>query len=234
MATIETTSKAYVLHIKPLKETQIVVYFLTEKWGKLSLFIPIKNKHKISHQSQLLLFRPLLLTTKYHINRYTFIRVETPTLPFYFSIELQFSGLYLNELCYYLLLENEPIPELFTTYHAILFKFSEKHISSLLRQFELRLYITLGLLNHLLLDHQQQPIKAEYRYIWLASEGFIPTKNNGCILGKYLIEWYHDNLHSDMSVKQIKFFSKMILQQALGHKKLKVYQLYKQYRSMTT
>ncbi|MFM2485756.1 DNA repair protein RecO [Celerinatantimonas yamalensis] len=133
---------AFVLHRRPFRESSALVQLLSCRYGKLSAVVRVTKDSRGLLQP----FIPLQLNLTGRSALKTASRLEAQSLAFPLFGEALYSGFYLNELLYYLLPEEEPVPTIYQAYQQALLELSANSwpLAAILRQFELTLLTQLG------------------------------------------------------------------------------------------
>lgn len=205
---------AWLLHKHWSGDTSARVHLFTREQGLVSCLC--RGGRTPKKQALLQAFNPLWV----HINeRYTYHYTQTiesigPSIPL--SGQALFSGLYINELLYYLLNPLEPDSALFDAYLLTLNGLAKApnrlDIEVLLRRFEWTLLNACG--HSFSLSHEadsQQLINPACCYQFVAGEGFIQAKKG--ISGEHLLALSQDDLSDPNYLKS----AKMIMRQAIEH-----------------
>ena len=129
---------AYVLHVRPFRETSLLVELFTERLGRCSAVARGAYRGKSPSRSLLQCFNFLLVNLQGQGELLTLTHVEYAETPYFLAGDAVVCGLYLNELLYATLHRHDPYPALFQAYHQTLQKLAyHKSAQMILRQFEL-------------------------------------------------------------------------------------------------
>jgi DNA repair protein RecO (recombination protein O) len=142
-------SDAFVLRTYKLGETDQIVVFFTQEFGKLRAVARRSHslrRHTASYHQPLMLLRTILFgrpsQSLYRINS---VDLVESFRPLHEDFGLLRCGLYMTELLDATTHEREPSPELFTLFHRTLEQLGgAPSVTPLLRLFELRLLMTIG------------------------------------------------------------------------------------------
>lgn len=206
-------SYAWVLHKRLSGDTSAWVTFFTYHSGLVTAFF--KGGLKPKKASLLQSFTPLYLFYDSKRDLRYVKQLEFAAKPIILTGEALFAGLYVNELIYYLLHENEPAPELFERFGFILEQLSHSpsrlETAVILRCFERALLHYCGyeiLLSH---DSQGVAIDAQLSYRYLAGEGLRihPQGFKGAALQAIARECWQG--------PEVLRVAKQLFQQALDH-----------------
>lgn len=160
--------QAYVLHLRPYRESSLLLEFFAEDKGR---FTAVSRGQKSRPQ----LFVPYSLTTGGR-GELKSVRMLEPQAPaFRLSGRALFCAMYLNEILYRCLPKDLPENPLLSLYVSSLQKLAEDSASleSILRSFELGFFEALGFSLLTTVDQQGEKIEASCRYRFLGEEGFL-------------------------------------------------------------
>ncbi len=168
------TLKGFIIHARPYQEKRAIYTFFCHQHGMidgvgtrgLPLFMPMT----------------VFARGKGALKNFSQPEIE-PDYPVSFGLPstLQFASLYLNELLYKLLPKEEPFEGLWRAYYYLLKIFAKKDnhaideylLKILLRQFEIRLFIALGVPIVFDYDDLANPIKPVFVYHFVLETGFV-------------------------------------------------------------
>lgn len=205
---------AFVLHKYWSGDTSARVYFFTRELGVIHCLC--KGGRSQKKQSLLQAFTPLWLAVDERYDRH-FVRNIESTQPMLSLLGTAlFSGLYLNELLYYVLKPEHPDPVLFDAYYSSLKSLAQaahqKEIESILRRFEWTLIDACGYSFSWTEEASGGGIiNPESAYRFVAGEGFV-QKSVG-IPGSHILALAEDNLEEAEFLKS----AKIIMRQAIDH-----------------
>ncbi|MFK7731848.1 MAG: DNA repair protein RecO [Pseudomonadales bacterium] len=216
------TYAAYVLHARAFRETSLMLDLFTREQGRVSAVFKGGRKGSRARARP----EPFL---QYHVGLFgngDLKSIASFEIDAQFGIErLQgarlFSGLYLNELLYYLLLANVQQADVFQAYENVLLALHKTaNFEAHLRNFELKLMDCLGYgLSFDLEADGLSPVRAENQYEFLAGNGFqvcsSRTIDNHAALvsGEVLLQI----VRGEWSEPQVLKTLKQVNQQALQH-----------------
>ncbi len=221
---------AYVIHIRPYRETTPVVEFFTATEGRIPLLARGAHSAKSRRRSLLQPFVPLLFDSvgRGNIRILTHLEAEGQML----SLQGQalFSGFYLNELLLRLLPQHEPATELFSAYQRSLQQLAlNTDLDVVLREFELRLLQTLGYGVDLLHEAGSMVrVRAESWYRYEMEHGLVPAapEDDASIQGDTLHALSEYKLRGQRQRQQAKRLMRRILHHYLGGKPVKSRELF--------
>lgn len=133
-----------------------------------------------------------------------------------------FVGLYINELLYHGLQQNEPEVALYDAYEAILSALTLTDdrliVEAMLRRFEWIFLSVCGYQLSFTYDAHLSPILADKHYTFIPNEGFICTEK--AIPGHHILA-FRDNVMEDLAVlKSAKWIARRAIDFALGEKRI--------------
>lgn len=183
----------YILHRRAYRETSLLLDVFSYQHGKISILAKGAYKARSAQSAQLQPFQPLLIDWVGRSSLKTLSKAEAPRPALQFSGMNLYAAMYINELLYKLLQEEQPAHQLFEAYVGALDALSSSSsIDNALRVFEAKLLRALGLLPDLVVDWQGHPLEPSSTY-YLSQEGsLVSTAPNSPIspsntLGKQLI-----------------------------------------------
>ncbi len=165
---------AYLLHIRPYRETSALADMFTQDFGRIG--VVIKGARQLrSRYRGIRPFVPLLVSYQGKSDLFNLTDMEFLEGGCMLAGETLFCGFYLNELLIRLLLPQDPYPELFSEYQATIHMLSQeaKEMEPALRQFELSLLTALGYGFSLNQTEQQAPILEECYYLFDPKRGLV-------------------------------------------------------------
>ncbi|MBL4899570.1 MAG: DNA repair protein RecO [Colwellia sp.] len=171
--------KAFVIHVRPFQENQLLVELLTEYDGKVSALVYVGQSKRSIKKALLQPFLPLTVVFKENSKQSTSLRmltrVEANTKSYLLTKNSLYSAFYLNELLVRLLTDDIICEKLFSQYESTIIAPSQGlTIAPQLRKFELSLLDELGLsLDFTPVFEENTEHVAGFYYI--AEQGFIPA-----------------------------------------------------------
>ncbi len=227
---------AYILHIRPYRDTSVLIDAFTPLQGRITLIAKaargIRSKHS-RFRGLLQAFVPLLISWRGKTDLLNLVSAEPRD---FFSIQLTgnilLCGLYLNELLMRLLYRYDPHPTLFYAYQIAL-TMLPKNPSPALRLFEKRLLAELGYALHLDRDSQtQQPILPDQYYQFTPSKGLIACLTTTTISqvsvfsGASLLAIHREQWTEKPQLLDAKRLFRLALQYVLDGKRLRSRELF--------
>jgi len=171
--------KAFVLHVRPYHENQLLVELLTEHEGKVSALVYVGQSKRSIKKALLQPFLPLNITFKANSKQNSSLRmlthVEANSKSYVLIKNSLYSAFYLNELLVRLLTVDIICETLFYQYQSTIAALAQGlAIAPQLRKFELSLLDELGLsLDFTPVFEENGEQVAGFYYI--AEQGFIPA-----------------------------------------------------------
>ncbi len=170
---LKQQSQAWVIHRRSYLETSALLTVLTQDYGRLSLVARGAGRPNRKGLAGLLQpFQVLWLEWRPRPTLGTLHQAELLTLFNPPTPISQLSGLYVNELLYRLLPEQEAMPAVFEIYQRLLSDLQSHQPQEVLRYFEKNLLSLLGYGLDLKKDLQGTPLRAEATYCYRVGQGF--------------------------------------------------------------
>lgn len=222
-------SEAWVIHTIPQGEASYYVTFFTKKKGIVKALCRgvAKNSKK---QSLLQPFIPLWICftekyNKFYVNNF---ELQGPCLVF--SKNSLFIGLYVNEIIYNLLKDEDEYADLFVFYEQLLINLQNLSDTKLLqinlRKFEFKLLEIIGYGISLNIEFASgETVKQEKYYTFLPDKGMIVSQNG--ILGRYLLAVHESDFTDKITLKVAKYITNTAINFCLSGKVLKSKSLFK-------
>ena len=243
------SKQAFILHTRAFKENQLIIEFLVEGEGRLSIIASKGGKKNSARTALLQPFRPLII--KYKLGRGLHSLKSVELNPKLEDIRLKskslFCGFYLNEILCRLCKSDAQYDELFPLYNYALShlqhsserevdSYTPMYLEAILRQFEYRLLVMLGYGISFDYDlHSDADIKANKYYELLSGSGFVfSTTPQRAIIGSDLID-IDVFLNTDLEIEKLsahklklaKLILRACLHRHLGDKPLKSRELFR-------
>lgn len=207
---------AFVIHSRPYRETSQLVEVFTQDQGRQSLIAKGSRQPRSPLKGLLQPFVPLSLTFAGKGELKTLFKAEATAPAIRLTSTALYSGLYLNELIYYLLEAHTPFDEVFEAYQSTLHKLAAgEAIEPCLRHFEFYMLNVLGYGVDFTLDAESgEEVKANHWYQYQAEAGFsrLAQRQPGAYLGAHL----HALAELDLSSKEVLLAAKHFSRQALA------------------
>lgn len=161
----------YILHRRAYRETSLLLDVFSYQHGKVSLLAKGAYKAKSARSAHLQPFQPLLMEWLGRSSLKTLTSVEAPRPALRFTGINLYAAMYVNELLFKLLQEEQPMHQLFESYIAVLDVLSSGvEPDQALRIFESRLLGSLGLMPDLKYDWQGNRLDSSATY-YLSTDG---------------------------------------------------------------
>lgn len=234
---------AYVLHVRPYKETSALVDLLTPDNGLIRCMARGVKKNIIQGQS----LQPFV---KYNIifngdsDLKTLTHFESMSLPLALKGDALFSGFYINEIILRALRSEADIEDeaLFNAYEAALVSLNNERLEPCLRMFEITL------LQHLGQDYlwdmdfkSMQRVVDDAYYGFFIEQGMAKVSSvyalshpKFCFLGADLIKLSEFELKDPSTLKMAKRLLRLALRPIIGYKPIQARELMKQYKSLSS
>ncbi|CAG9295923.1 DNA repair protein RecO [Celerinatantimonas diazotrophica] len=206
---------AFVLHRRPYRENSALVQFFSWRYGKVSAVARITKDSRGLLQP----FMPLRLCFKGRGGLKNASQVESDSLAIPLFGDALYSGFYLNELLYYLLSDEEPVPVIYTAYQQALVSLATAQMSlaAVLRPFELTLLTQLGYG-----IPNGQSIEDDRHYQFVSGEGFIVSEASPqSIYGADLKRLEHLERADPVLLQQAKRLFRQLIDELLGGRVLR-------------
>jgi DNA repair protein RecO (recombination protein O) len=234
-----TLQPAYVLHLRPYRESSALVEIFTRDYGRVGLIAKGVRQQRSKVMGLLQPFRPLLLSWTGKGDLVTLTGAEATAREFTLAGEGLICAFYLNELLLRLLSRRDSFETLFSLYaHSLLLLVNPQQRQQALRLFERDLLTYLGygpLLKYEADTHQ--PIEAEQWYSYQLEKGpgrFQSEDLEGMkIRGRTLLDLAQGQLTDPVSLRESKRLLRGLLSLYLGNKPLKSQNLLKELRQLT-
>lgn len=224
---------AYVLHTRPFRDTSLLVDFLTQDYGRVTLVAKGARTAKQRQRYFLQPFSPLSISWQGKSELKTLINVES--LPTALTLEGHFlySGFYANELLVYLLPDNDEVEDIYRLYCALLIDLQrQSKLEPTLRQFEFSLLNFLGYgINFEYEAIEGTPIEKDRFYHFSPDTGFILEPKNdsqgtGVFQGQCLLNIASCSYSDDLTLRVAKKISRSAFALYLQGKSIKSRELF--------
>ena len=219
--------EAWVLHKRSSGETSAYVTFFTREKGAVRCLY--KGARTPKKQALLQAFSPLWLaiTSRNDVHFVRHVEAVSPSLTL--ARDNLFAGLYVNELLYHALKEQDAYSELYDTYtqtlHALMTALDRFAVEMILRRFEWALLCACGYsmsLTHEIED--ARPIAAENRYQFIVGEGFIRDERG--LPGTDILALAQGCLDNRSVLKTAKSIMRLAIDHLLDGRPIKARELY--------
>ena len=226
--------RGFLLHSRPYRDSSLLVEFFSEEHGRVGLVARGVRSGKAAQRGLLQPFRPLLASWGGRGELGSLRSVEADGPPRMLHGAALMSGFYLNELLLRLLHRNDPHPELYPLYRAVLEMLAvEEDPEPVLRVFEKRLLEGLGYGLQLSRDvHDDEPVVPDERYHYQLERGPVPSRlsdGQGVpIRGASLLALEAEQLDSADVLRDAKRLMRAILDLHIGQRPLKTREVLQQ------
>ena len=227
----------FILHTIPYRETSLLVDIFTLNYGRLRCVA--KGFRKPNKKG---IAKTLFPYTEHHFQWQgrgelkTLIQADPIQAPVFLKQESLFVGLYINELLYKLLHQNDPHSSLYDFYHQLMAQLSFSAIEqAVLRRFEILLLEELGY--GLVLDAEAetgQAVSAEHLYYYIPDKGLklIQDQNANkthALSGADIIALSQGQLEQKSALRTAKQLTRQVIDFYLDGKALNSRELYRQH-----
>ena len=229
MAEVERIQQqpCFVLHRYPYKNTSSIIDVLSRDHGRLNLVAKAVKQQKSPLKSVLQSFQPLMLGWVRRSELGTLTSAEFADMPLNFAQLKLYAALYINELLMRLLVQHDPVPEIFHSYQNTLHILSTNAaIEPALRIFEKELLQSLGYEIRLFEEaDSHKPIIADKVYQYTPEHGFSAkeneTNNQFSFRGEVLLAFHENRLQDKAVLTAAHRITYVSLKRLLGDKPLK-------------
>jgi len=216
----------YVLHLRPYRNTSLIVECLTGRLGRQTLIAQGARRAESRQRSLLQPFGPLRLSWVRRGEMGRLTHVESAANSGQLSGDGLLAGYYLNELLLRLVSRGDPNEQILSCYSSCLDQLSKsRRVARALRLFELALLDALGVGIDLVRDYRSgEPIEADREYLFEHESGLTASGVNASMTtysGKNLISLREHELEDAASQKAARQLLGGILKVHLGERPLK-------------
>lgn len=171
----------WVLHRRPWRESSLLIEFFSHQQGRIGLVAKGARSARSSWRGLAEPFCPLTATWTRRGEMGTLTGLDPAGSRYLLAGRALWCGLYANELILKLLLRDDPSPELFRAYDALLADLAtDSKLAPAVRRFELGLLAALGVAPDFEHDAADgQPIQSGGLYHLDPEAGFIPAERPG-------------------------------------------------------
>lgn len=220
-----TAHAAFVIHSRPYRETSQLVEVFTREQGRQSLVAKGSRQPRSPLKGLLQPFVPLALTFAGKGELKNLHRAEATAPAIRLTGTALYSGLYLNELIYYLLETHTPFDEVFAAYHKTLINLANgEGIEPCLRHFEFYMLNILGYGVDFTIDaNSGQAVDPGAWYQYQSESGFVrlARPEPGAYAGDHLYALAELDLTRADVLVSAKRFSRQALTPYLGGRALR-------------
>lgn len=216
---------AFVLHKQAYRETSLLVDFITPEFGRVSTVYKGARKKKAA--SYVEPFQRYRISWAGRTDLKVLTQLDTEQAPMQLTAEYLFSGLYLNELLYYVLPLFDENPDVFVAYEqALMALLMRRNLESHLRHFELQLLTALGYALSFDVDcENHQALTPDLYYQYLPGRGFIPAAVSNSstpqFLGETLLRIAQGQWNDPAVLQALKFINRAAIAVLLKGRTLK-------------
>lgn len=222
------------MHARPYRDSSLLLELFSELHGRVGLVARGVRSGKAAQRGLLQPFRPLLLSWGGRGELGTLRSVEADGPPLALRGAAIMNGFYLNELLLRLLHRNDPHPDLYPLYRAVVeMLVGEANPEPVLRVFEKRLLESLGYglqLGYSVDD--ELPVEPDEHYLYQLERG--PVRSPGTdaagvrISGASLLALDAEELVDARSLRDAKRLMRAILDLHIGQRPLKTREVLQQ------
>ena len=235
--------KAYVLHVRPYKETSALVDLFTPDYGLIRCMARGIKRNILQGQSlQPFINYSIFFTGDSDLK--TLDSFESISLPLALQGDAMFSGFYVNEVILRALRSEADIDSelLFEAYEAALVSLNNNSLETSLRVFEITLLEHLGQSYQWDMDFKTgEVVDSGSHYGFFVEQGMARVSNayvqknpNSCFLGEDLSLLASYNFQNNKTLKMAKRLLRLALRPIIGYKPIQARELIKQYKSLNT
>jgi DNA repair protein RecO (recombination protein O) len=227
----------FILHTIPYRETSLLVDIFTQNYGRLRCVA--KGFRKPNKKG---IAKTLFPYTENHFQWQgrgelkTLIQADPVQAPVFLQQESLFIGLYINELLYKLLHQNDPHQSLYHFYQQLMKTLSSSVLEQpVLRRFEMQLLEELGY--GLVLDTEAetgQAVTPEHLYYYIPDQGLKilqdqTTNNASTFSGADIIALSQSEFEQQSVLRAAKQLTRQVINFYLDGKQLNSRELYRQH-----
>ena len=229
---------AFILHTHAYRETSLIVEAFSRDYGRLALLAKGARRPMSALRGVLMAYQPLLLDWSGGGEVKTLVRAEWQGGQPLLSGRALVCGYYLNELLVKLLAREDPHPELYDAYAALVRRLPEEtRYEPLLRAFELTLLSELGYGAPLDADARSgEAIEAGARYVYIIDQGPVrgcaDTQDLPEVSGQTLLDMAGGRFASAQTLAESKALLRHLIHHHLGAQTLHSRRLLKELQSL--
>lgn len=225
----QTLQAAYVLHTRRYGDSSLIADLLTREQGRLACISKGALRAR-RRETRIQSFQPLLVELRGRGEVLTLTAAESGSAPARLDGRKLYCGLYLNELILKLTARQDPCPELFDDYaRAIQGLAADLPAEPILRRFEVRLLMHLGLGLALQTDTMGGQIMPDRRYAYELGSGPTPVMGDpaGSFSGKALIALQTGEFDDEIMLRQARQLMRLIIDYHLDGRPLRSRELFR-------
>jgi len=223
------TTKAFILHSRPFKETSLILHCFTQDFGSMSLIAQgIKRKNS---QAKRAILQPFNFLQIQFIGKGE-LKILCESELIEFKPQPKGNALaccyYLNELILRALEEWQEYPELFSLYTDLIQQFNlceKKDMAILLRNFEIALVTFLGVSPDWEYDTEDKIIEKNSFYEYISENGFQKVEqlkrslSKNVFSGNTLLSIAHSDF-SEIDLKECQRITQQLIRPLIGNRPL--------------
>lgn len=212
---------AYVLHLRPYRETSLLLECLTREHGRLGVVARgVRRERSRVSRAQLEPFQRLALDLLLRGELATLLGAESSSTPLRLQGDAGLAGLYLNELVVRLTARQDPHPGLFDAYAQTLSRLAEPAaVAWTLRRFERDLLEAIGYGLQLECEPDSgQPLQPERWYRYRVEEGALACAAGTAraVPGRALLALAHDRVPDPADLGPLRVMIREVIRYHLG------------------
>lgn len=228
MAELPGLQPAYLLHARDYRDSSLLIELFTPEHGRIAAVARgVKTARRSGAAQRALLqpFQPLWVATVGRAELKNLRNVEPRDMPLALRGRSLFSALYVNELLCRAVQHEDPNPDLFADYEAVLARLATPApLDIVLREFELRLLDALGYGMSLALDADSgAAIEPEVFYWFDVQRGLLPAYGRTDVTvfrGRDLLDFEAGHYSADAR-RALKALCRLALRPHLGDQPLR-------------
>ncbi|RDS80426.1 DNA repair protein RecO [Dyella monticola] len=221
---------AYVLHVRPYRETSLLLECLTRDQGRIGVIARgVRSQRGRLQRSQLEPFQPLTLDLQWRGELATLRNAELSAAPFRLLGDAALSGLYINELVVRLTERQDPYPQLYHAYAQTLARLATgETLAWHLRRFERDLLTALGYALQLEFEaNTGDPLQADNLYAYRAEHGPVRCGANEshAVRGDDLMSLHQDHMPDAQGLHALRKMMREVIRFHLGGVELRAWRV---------
>lgn len=213
---------AFVLRTQNYLESSLLVDIYCRDHGRLKLVVKGAKSGRSAKSGKLQLFSELSLSWQGKSELKTLTDIESGA-PILARPDRLVSGMYLNELLFFLLTELDPHPEVYQIYKQTLAALEQQEtLEPALRHFEFGLLQELGYGVDFSEDIDGQALSAGHLYRYYPDSGFarVDPSSSGAIPGAAIVELVTQGLQTNLALRAAKLLCRAHIDLLLNGKEL--------------
>jgi DNA repair protein RecO (recombination protein O) len=228
----------FVLHVTPYRDTSLLVDLFTCNHGRVRCVAKgFRKPGKKGSSRALFPYTEYLFNWQGRGELKNLNRADIAATPALLTQQALFVGLYLNEILYRLLQEQDAYEALYQLYRQLMIELAQKGVDeSALRRFELSLLQQLGY--GLVLDSDAErgvPLRSDAYYRYIPEQGLQEIQGQraedlgGALMGAELMAIARDDFSRDETIKTAKRLTRGVIDFYLNGRQLHSRELYRQF-----